>query len=42
MVLIFILVKNVKQTLLPASTVERLPAATQCVEDAKLGTVCAV
>lgn len=30
------------QTLLPVNTVEKLPAATLCVEDTKLGTVCAV
>lgn len=40
--LIFILVKNVKQTLLPVNSVQKLPATSLCVEDAKLGIVCAV
>lgn len=42
MVLIFTLVKSVKQTLLPVNTVEKLSDATLHVEDAKLGTVCVV
>lgn len=38
---IFILVKNVKRTLLPVNSAEKLPAASLCAEDTKLGTVCA-